>query len=103
MMETIIDLAELNEQTFHDTAIRSEIIQLFIDQAPVIAAALAANAGQARADTAHRLKGSALALGARPLAEAAAALEAQPDNDIALADVRHRMDATLQALRHLSA
>jgi HPt (histidine-containing phosphotransfer) domain-containing protein len=102
-MESIIDLAELNEQTFHDAAIRGEIIQLFIDQAPVLTAALSASSAQARSDIAHRLKGSALALGARPLAEAASTLEARPDDDAALADVRHRLDATLQALRHLRA
>jgi HPt (histidine-containing phosphotransfer) domain-containing protein len=102
-MESVIDLAELNEQTFHDPAIRSEIIQLFTDQAPTIMAALSASSGQARADIAHRLKGSALALGARPLAEAASRLEAAPDDAAALADVRHMTDATLQALRHLGA
>ncbi len=103
IIEHALDLAALNEQTFHDAAIRSEVIQLFDAQAPALIAALSATTGQARADIAHRLKGSALALGAMPLAEAASLLEQHPDSPEALRDVSRWLDASLQALRQLSA
>jgi HPt (histidine-containing phosphotransfer) domain-containing protein len=102
-MMKIIDEAELDQQTFHDPDIRREVIGMFVDQAPAILAGIEASTGAARADIAHRLKGSALALGARPLAEAASRLELSPADHATLNDVRQLLDATLQALRHLSA
>ncbi len=102
-MENVIDLDMLDEQTFQDAVIRREVIGMFLDQAPAISSALAATSGQARADIAHRLKGSALALGATALAAAASRLEEQPDVPQSLTETSHALDATLQALRHLSA
>ncbi len=100
-MQPFIDRAELDEQTFHDPAIRGEIIAMFLDQAPTILAAIDGGTGAARADSAHRLKGSALALGARPLAEAASGLEMEPDSAAALANLRLTLEKTLETLRQL--
>jgi HPt (histidine-containing phosphotransfer) domain-containing protein len=102
-MIPMIDETELDQQTFHDPDIRREIIGMFIDQAPAILAGIDSSSGAARADIAHRLRGSALALGAGPLAEAASRLELAPADTIALNDVRRLLDATLQALGHLRA
>jgi HPt (histidine-containing phosphotransfer) domain-containing protein len=102
-MTPIIDQTELDQQTFHDPDIRREVIGMFMEQAPAILAGIEGSTGAARADIAHRLRGSALALGAKPLAEAAARLEVAPADDPALGNVRRLLDATLQALRHLSA
>jgi HPt (histidine-containing phosphotransfer) domain-containing protein len=102
-MTPMIDIAELDQQTFHDPEIRREVIGIFIDQAPAILAGIESSIGATRSDIAHRLKGSALALGARPLAEAASRLELAPGDNAALNDTRRLLDATLQALRHLGA
>jgi HPt (histidine-containing phosphotransfer) domain-containing protein len=102
-MTPIIDETELDQQTFHDPDIRREIIGMFIDQAPAILAGIDGGMGVTRADIAHRLRGSALALGALPLAEAASRLELAPADATALNDVRRLLDATLLALRHLGA
>jgi HPt (histidine-containing phosphotransfer) domain-containing protein len=100
-MIPLVDADELNVQTFHDGDIRREVIGMFRDQMPVILGALAAGGGVGQAEIAHRLKGSALALGARPLAEAAGRLEIRPGDAAALAEVRRLADATLQALLSL--
>lgn len=97
-MDAIVDVAELDRQTFDDRAIRREVIALFREQLPTLLAALEGGRGAARADTAHRLKGSALALGARPLAAAAGRLEAAPEDAEALAEARRLADLTLRAL-----
>jgi HPt (histidine-containing phosphotransfer) domain-containing protein len=86
-MSTAIDRAELDAQTFGDPALAAEVLAMFQDQATPLLQALAASVGQARADVAHRLKGSALAIGARDLAAAAAALEGAPGDDDALLSV----------------
>jgi HPt (histidine-containing phosphotransfer) domain-containing protein len=97
-MIPLVDADELNVQTFHDRDIRREVIGMFRDQMPPILGALAAGGGVGQTEIAHRLKGSALALGARPLAEAAARLEANPGNAAILAEVRELADSTLRAL-----
>jgi HPt (histidine-containing phosphotransfer) domain-containing protein len=58
------------------------VLSMFRDQAPTLLLALRAAEGAARAEVAHRLKGSALAIGASGLAEAAAALEAAPGDAV---------------------
>jgi HPt (histidine-containing phosphotransfer) domain-containing protein len=81
-MSALIDIAALDRQTFHDADIRREIIVLFREQASIIMAAIDAGSGAPRADAAHRLKGSALSLGAGPLAAVAGAVEAAPDDAV---------------------
>ncbi|MGL4241064.1 MAG: Hpt domain-containing protein [Beijerinckiaceae bacterium] len=86
-MSTAIDREELARQTFGEPDLAAEVLGMFADQAPVLLQTIAATAGQARADAAHRLKGSALAIGAKGLAAAAAALELAPADPDALAAV----------------
>jgi HPt (histidine-containing phosphotransfer) domain-containing protein len=97
-MVALVDVAALNRQTFDDAGIRREIIMMFYEQAPVIMAAIDASRGAARADAAHRLKGSALSLGAGPLAEAAGALEAKPDDAASHLALAGLLTATLAEL-----
>ncbi len=98
----IVDEAELKSQTFGDAELLREVVSLFLLETPALLAAMEAASGQARADIAHRLKGSALALGARPLAEAAALIEQSPDDGGAIREVRFLADETLAALRRIA-
>ncbi len=70
-----LDLVHLARQTMGDRALEAELLALFDRQAAQIAAALAAPpAGETpalRADLAHKLKGSARAVGAHAVAAAA--------------------------------
>jgi HPt (histidine-containing phosphotransfer) domain-containing protein len=94
-MSTAIDRAELAAQTFGDAALAAEILAMFAAQTPPLLQALAATSGPARAEVAHRLKGSSLAIGARDLAEAAAALEAAPDDAARLAALERASAAVM--------
>ncbi len=71
----LIDLVHLSRQTLGDVALENELLRLFVVQAQQYAAWLEAPCapGEAlkRADLTHRLKGSARAVGAFPLAQAA--------------------------------
>jgi HPt (histidine-containing phosphotransfer) domain-containing protein len=99
----LIDAAVLAEQTFEDADLRHELLTMLLDQAPVLLNALEASEGVARADVAHRLKGSALALAALPLAGAAGALEDAPDDAEAFTRLRAVLQATLAEVRRLLA
>ncbi len=73
-----IDFAHLARQTLDDRALENELLALFENQAARITAQLIAlGAGEAklRADLAHTLKGSALAIGAGRAARSAQAYE----------------------------
>jgi HPt (histidine-containing phosphotransfer) domain-containing protein len=69
-----IDLAHLRRMTLGDAALEREVLGMFSAQASRLAAALAANPADAGA-LAHTLKGSARAIGAFAVADAAAHLE----------------------------
>jgi HPt (histidine-containing phosphotransfer) domain-containing protein len=69
-----IDLAHLRRMTLGDAALEREVLSMFSAQASRLAAALAANPADAGA-LAHTLKGSARAIGAFAVADAAAHLE----------------------------
>jgi HPt (histidine-containing phosphotransfer) domain-containing protein len=73
----ILDLSHLKAQTGGDHALQREILTLFVRQSREILALLRdeAELPQARADLAHKLKGSARTVGAFGLAEAAEAVE----------------------------
>lgn len=75
----ILDLVHLSRQTFGDHALETELLSLFDRQAEQFSARLSepdSPAGGSRADLAHTLKGSARAVGAFALGEAAEAYEA---------------------------
>jgi HPt (histidine-containing phosphotransfer) domain-containing protein len=75
----IIDLVHLSRQTLGDGALENELLRLFIVQAEQYAAWLeepfAPCDALKRADLTHRLKGSARAIGAFPLAATAEVYE----------------------------
>jgi HPt (histidine-containing phosphotransfer) domain-containing protein len=75
----IIDLVHLSRQTLGDAGLENELLRLFFVQAQQYAAWLeesfTPDDGLKRADLTHRLKGSARAIGAFPLAAAAEAYE----------------------------
>jgi HPt (histidine-containing phosphotransfer) domain-containing protein len=74
--EPAIDRAELDRHTFDDRDLRHEILSLFVAQTIEIMALIETGGAAETADLAHRLKGSARAIGAGPLARAAHDLEA---------------------------
>ncbi len=94
----IVDEAELRSQTFDDQALLREVVGLFRLQTPSLLAALEAADGAARAEIAHRIKGSALALGARALADVAGRIEANPGDAAALLEARRVAGETTAAL-----
>lgn len=77
--DPIIDLVHLSRQTLGDGALENELLRLFVVQAQQYATWLdepfAPGDDLKRADLIHRLKGSARAIGAFPLAQAADAFE----------------------------
>jgi HPt (histidine-containing phosphotransfer) domain-containing protein len=89
-----IDRLKLEEQTFGDLAIRREVLGMFQAELPALLQALAATSGKARSEVAHRLKGSALAIGATMLSEAAASMETAPD----AADALHLVETAASAV-----
>ncbi|MFM9973050.1 MAG: Hpt domain-containing protein [Beijerinckiaceae bacterium] len=97
-MQDLLDIEQLHEQTFHDADIRHDVLGMFQQQVPLLLAAMQAGTDQQRADLAHRLTGSCLAIGARPLAAAAAVVEQEPANMAALGDVERLLDATLRTI-----
>jgi len=101
-----IDLQHLQRMTLGDAGLEREVLAMFSAQAVRLAAALAALPGDAAA-LAHTLKGSARAIGAFGVAEAAAGLEAVlakagdpapalAELDDALAQARSAVDAILR-------
>lgn len=75
-----IDLVHLAIQTMGDKLLEIEVLQMFARQARQLMKELASGNTAARAATAHRLKGAALAVGAFSVAEAAGAIEDAPDD-----------------------
>lgn len=73
----VLDLAHLQAQCMGDDALAAELLQMFRIQALQIAALMArAGPAAALAADAHKLRGSAAAVGACAVAAAAAGLEA---------------------------
>jgi HPt (histidine-containing phosphotransfer) domain-containing protein len=90
-----IDLARLARQTMEDPALEREVLALFAQQSAAACEALKLAAGEERRRLAHGLKGSALAVGAMPIADCAEAIEAAP-GDPALA---RRLDRLVDEVR----
>jgi HPt (histidine-containing phosphotransfer) domain-containing protein len=82
-----LDIRHLDAQTGRDLTLQREVLTLFLEQSAEMIARLhnATMPPVCRADLAHRLKGSAQAIGAFGVAEAAEAFEA---------DVRAERDAS---------
>jgi HPt (histidine-containing phosphotransfer) domain-containing protein len=100
----VLDLVHLSRQTLGDGALESELLRLFANQARQIAQRIEEERlpgdGAWRADLAHRLKGSARAVGAFALGEAAEAYEQAaraeaPD----LPAAERRLTAAIEAAR----
>jgi len=101
-----IDIAHLRRMTLGDASLESEVLAMFAAQAVNLVGALKALPSDAAA-LAHTLKGSARAIGAFAVADAAACLEvliesgadparAQAELDDAVAEARAAIDAILQ-------
>lgn len=82
-----IDLVHLARQTMGDKGLELEVLQMFARQSRQSMKDLAMTEGDARAAVAHRLKGSAQSVGATAVSKAAAALEANPADAVALVAV----------------
>jgi HPt (histidine-containing phosphotransfer) domain-containing protein len=82
-----IDLIHLARQTMGDKVLELEVLQMFARQARQSMKDISLSEGDARAAFAHRLKGSAQSVGATAVAAAAAALENDPADASAMADV----------------
>jgi len=102
MPQPLIDRAELERQTFGDLDLMEEVAAMFVEQTPMLLAALAASAGTARGEIAHRLKGSAAALGAGPMTAAAGAVEERPEDAAALAELERIAAGTLAAFGEIA-
>ncbi|WP_018239893.1 Hpt domain-containing protein [Ensifer sp. BR816] len=73
-----IDFVELGKQTMGDKGLEIEVLQLFARQARRTMGELSDADTDGCGQSAHRLKGAALAVGATRVAEAAAAIERRP-------------------------
>jgi HPt (histidine-containing phosphotransfer) domain-containing protein len=83
--EPPVDLVHLARQTDGDAALQQELLALFDKQSASLLALSSDRSAERRrrADAAHQLKGSALAMGASAVAQAAAAVEAALAGDAA--------------------
>ena len=80
-----IDFGHLERYVGGDQAIILEVLALFADQARTVSAALDPSApGEQWRDAAHRLKGSALGIGAADLAAACGEAELAEDAPVAV-------------------
>ncbi len=97
--ERPVDLVHLARQTLGDRALEREVLGLFQVQARAIYAQLeTVSEANLRHDLAHTLKGSARAVGAWKVAQAAEACEQAQDWHAALVDLSARIDAALAAI-----
>jgi len=82
--EPAVDLVHLARQTDGDSALQQELLALFDKQSASLLALSSDRSAERRdrADAAHQLKGSALAVGAGAVARAAAAAETALAGDV---------------------
>lgn len=92
-----LDLAHLDRMTFGDLALQREVLALFAAQTAVLMPRLVALPADV-VDLAHTLKGSAKAIGAHGVADAAEALEASPDGIETLRDLQNAVAAASAAI-----
>lgn len=79
-----IDRSQLARQTQGDADLEREVLELFVGQISAVREALSDGGEGVRRRMAHSLVGASRAIGAYELADAAAALEASPESDVAL-------------------
>jgi HPt (histidine-containing phosphotransfer) domain-containing protein len=91
-----IDIAHLKRMTLGDAKLEREVLAMFAGQAVRLIEALAAWPSDA-AEIAHTLNGSARAIGAFKVAEAAEAFEANPSSE-ALAALQQAVIQARQAI-----
>lgn len=105
--ERPVDLVHLARQTLGDRALESEVLGLFQVQARAIFAQLqTVTQSQARLDLAHTLKGSARAVGAWQVAEAAGFCETIGDDapgwQNGLVQLQRCIDVALAAIEQIN-
>jgi HPt (histidine-containing phosphotransfer) domain-containing protein len=83
--ERPIDLVHLAHQTMGDKALETEVLQMFARQTRLLLQEIAVAEAVTVTALAHRLKGSAKAIGAFKVSSAAARLEADPGDAVAMA------------------
>lgn len=107
-----LDLAHLNEQTLGDPLLQRELLHLFAAQSPGLLAQMQAlgdtiaedHHRKALSDLAHRLKGSARAIGANEVATACTPFEGRAACDDDLAVLAAALTAAIEAINlHLDA
>ncbi len=84
-----LDLAHLEAQTMGDRDLEREVLGLFLRGAGDILHEIGESKGKEAAFLAHKLKGSAKAVGAFALSRLAEAIEKAPDDPASRAAVRH--------------
>jgi HPt (histidine-containing phosphotransfer) domain-containing protein len=82
--DTPFDADRLQQATLGDDALRSELMVMFARQIEETVAAMQACTGRERWRLAHGIKGAARGLGANALADCAAAIERDPDDEASL-------------------
>jgi len=97
-----IDLDHLRKMTLCDPALEREVLRLFVEQTANLMRTLASLPENA-AVLAHTLKGSARAIGAFRVAEAAAALEAALCSEGDARETFARLEAEVGAARRAAA
>lgn len=97
-----IDLDHLRKMTLSDPALEREVLGLFVEQTANLMRTLALLPDNA-AMLAHTLKGSARAIGAFGVAEAAAALEAALHAEGGQREALARLEAEVGAAREAAA
>lgn len=80
-----IDLDHLSRMTLGERSLEREVLALFVRQAEILIAKMHAANLAAAAAAAHTLKGSALGIGAWPVARAAEAVEQAGEAELAAA------------------
>lgn len=97
-----IDLHHLRKMTLSDPALEREVLRLFVEQTANLMRTLASLPENAAA-LAHTLKGSARAIGAFRVAEAAAALEAALHVEGGAREALAQLEAEVEAARQAAA
>ena len=95
--EAALDLAHLDRITFSDVGLQREVLALFAAQSTVLMQRLASGTDDAPT-LAHLLKGSARAIGAHGVSEAAEAFEDRPEHGETLRDLQNAVAAACAAI-----